>query len=281
MLAKRILCGLVAFCFIFIGAIFINDTECLWKWLSFSSFVLGATLMYIAIKQNFPNYSFWITLVAIALAYSLLLDKIELSSSSEQNLSQPQDQVQTKEKRKTIKKKKKRRGFNFSAYPKLSGPAEVLHAHVFYIAGRYVRLYGVDAPDIDQLCADATGSAYSCGENAASWVRGWIDDNPIDCYLLKVEPHGQDLATCMWGKYDIGAALVGSGWGVAKTKETAIYKPYETRAQNQSIGLWQGTFYDPEDWRNIKKHRNDFKIKRNTEGLGDSAGGFFNFGSWF
>ena len=178
-----------------------------------------------------------------------------------------------------LKQKKKREtGFDPSAYPKISGSANVIHAHVFYIGGRYVRLFGVDAPDNDQICSDANGSSYNCGEEAASWVRGWIDNNPIDCYLLKIEPNGQDLATCVWGEYDIGAGLVGAGWALANTRESDIYRPYEAKAKSESSGLWQGTFYAPEDWRDIKRRRNDFTIKRTTVSKG---GGFFDFGSWF
>ena len=70
----------------------------------------------------------------------------------------------------------------------------------FYIGGRYVRLFGVDAPDNDQICSDANGSSYNCGEEAASWVRGWIDNNPIDCYLLKIEPNGQDFGYMRLGR---------------------------------------------------------------------------------
>ena len=96
--------------------------------------------------------------------------------------------------------------------------------------------------------------------------------------MLKIEPNGQDLATCVWGEYDIGAGLVGAGWALANTRESDIYRPYEAKAKSESSGLWQGTFYAPEDWRDIKRRRNDFTIKRTTVSKG---GGFFDFGSWF
>ena len=107
------------------------------------------------------------------------------------------------------------------------------------------------------------------------YVLNSFDDNNIDCYLLKVNPKGQDLATCVWGDYDIGAALVGAGWAIANTSETDIYAPYEAKAQSELSGLWQGSFYSPEDWRNIKRDTNNFTIKRR------SKGGFFNFKSLF
>ena len=283
---KRIICGIVALIFIFIGARLIHGGEQVWQAIGFCILVGGITLAHIAIVQQLPKYNFWITLTAAGLAYALysthnetlgqekeIIDaRLEYELEKSRSLSK-QEKIPRKE-----QKKKRETGFDPSAYPKISGSANVIHAHVFYIGGRYVRLFGVDAPDNDQICSDANGSSYNCGEEAVSWVRGWIDNNPIDCYLLKIEPNGQDLATCFWGEYDIGAGLVGAGWALANTRESDIYRPYEAKAKSESSGLWQGTFYAPEDWRDIKRRRNDFTIKRTTVSKG---GGFFDFGSWF
>lgn len=287
---KRIICGIIALVFIASGIMMINGSQQLWQAIGFCFFVGGITLAYIAVKEHLPTYTFWITLTAVGLAYALYTTKTTPISEEEQqailsrldreiekskglSANTPRDIIKRKK-----TKQKKNTGFNLSAYPKVSGSATVIHAHVFYIGGRYVRLFGVDAPDTDQVCSNATGSSYNCGEDAASWVRGWIDKNPIDCYILKVNPNGQDLATCIWGEYDIGAALVGAGWGIAKTRETTIYQPYEAKAQSESSGLWQGSFYAPEDWRDIKRGRNDFTIKKKSL---SKSGGLFNFGSIF
>lgn len=285
---KRIACGIVALVLIFAGVSLIQSLQQLWQALGFCFFVGGLSLAHIAIMQQLPKYNFWITLIACGLAYALYMTRYTPTNASteiatlqlEHELAESkpvmgkEDAVIKKQK----KKKKPKPAFNLAEYPKISGSATVLRANVFYIGGRYIRLFGVDAPDSDQICSDFVGSSYNCGEEAASWVRGWIDKNPIDCYLLKVNPNGQDLATCVWGEYDIGAALVGTGWALANTKETDIYRPYEAKAKAEGSGLWQGTFFAPEDWRDIKRHRNDFTIKRTTVSKG---GGFFDFGSWF
>lgn len=289
---RRIICGIIALAFIAIGIMMINGSQQLWQAIGFCLFVGGITLAHIAIKEHLPSYTFWITLTAIGLAYALYATKTApLSEQEQQSVSARLDREieksrelsadtsqKVKEHKKAPRKQKKNTGFNLAAYPKISGSATVIHAHIFYIGGRYVRLFGVDAPDTDQVCSNATGSSYNCGEEAASWVRGWIDQNPIDCYILKVNPGGQDLATCVWGEYDIGAALVGAGWGIANKRETTIYQPYEAKAQSESSGLWQGTFYSPEDWRDIKRGRNDFTIKKKSL---PKSGGLFNFGSIF
>lgn len=291
LLLKRIICGIVALIFIVLGIMMINGEQQFWQAIGFCFFVSGITLAYIAVMEHTPSYSFWITLTAVGLAYALYTAKTTPVSEEEQQAHSSRlekelarskelmnDKTPQKENQDTSRKKKKSKGFNLSAYPKISGSATVIHAHIFYIGGRYIRLFGVDAPDTDQVCSNSTGSSYNCGEEAASWVRNWIDQNPIDCYILKVNPNGQDLATCIWGEYDIGAALVGAGWGIANANETSIYKPYEAKAQSESSGLWQGSFYSPEDWRDIKRGRNDFTIKKKSL---PKSSGFFDFGSLF
>lgn len=284
---KRILCGFFALILIFVGISFVELSEPLWFSIGVCLLIVGVTLGYIAVMQNMPNYSFWITLVALGLAYFLIdlsskdisVSRIVSEKSTTDNIDIEDTGVKKKKiiaKKKVIKRKENegKSNFKLSSYPKISGSANIIHAHIFYIGGRYVRLFGVDAPDNDQICSDAKGSAYNCGEQAVSWLRGWIDTNPIDCYILKVSPNGYDLATCVWGDYDIGAALVGAGWALANKKESDIYVPYEVKAQSESSGLWQGTFYSPKDWRDIKNSKNDFTIRKKAT----SKDGFFD---WF
>ena len=284
---KRIVCGIIALILIFCSIKLIEDSAQAWQAFGCCLLVAGITLAHIAVFQQLPKYNFWITLIAIGLAFILYSTNYKTSAEEAQIIENRLDKELQKSRnlekvqisRKEVKKKKQKTstGSNPAAYPKISGSASVIHANVFYIGGRYIRLYGVDAPDNDQICSNANGSSYNCGQEAVSWVRGWIDNNIIDCYLLKIEPNGQDLATCVWGDYDIGAALVGAGWALANTRETDIYRPYEAKAKSESSGLWQGTFYSPEDWRDIKRSRNDFTIKRTSTG----GGSFFNFSSWF
>ncbi len=298
---KRILCGLVSLLMFIVGFMLIDSDYQAIKALAFCFLILGLVLSYIAIVQKLPNYSFWITIIALGLSCALielkLFDKqaqenkptnvVEktIDTSVEKNKDEIKHNedlkskdatlnTESKEQTRLAKHKKARSDFDYSKYPKVSGMIRVIHANILQIGGRYVRLYGLDAPDNDQVCSDVTGSSYNCGQEAVSWLRSWIDDNPIDCYLLEINPNGVDVATCVWGEYDIGAGLVASGWAVANTNETNIYKPYEIKARSNSSGLWQGTFYSPSDWRKIKSEKNNFTIKRRAK-IGGGISSFF------
>ena len=273
---KRIACGIIALCLLCGGIKLLSFSSYAVQIIGFCLIVVGIALSYIAVIQRMPKYNFWITLVALGLGFALFLPRDFITNNKTEDIPEKKVEKFEKKSAKKVKKQKKQPNFKFSGYPRISGQIEVINANLFYINGRYVRLYGVDAPDNDQICSDSKESSYNCGVEAASWVRGWIDDNIIDCYILKVTPNATDIGVCVWGNFDIGEALVGSGWGIANTNETNMYVAQEEKARKSLSGLWQGSFYTPEDWRKIKKDTHNFKIKRRK-----SMGGFFNFKSLF
>ena len=149
---------------------------------------------------------------------------------------------------------------DFSALPKIEGQATIVTAGKLIINGKYFVLYGLDAPDAGQTCADAKGRAYNCGQAAARWLRSWVNDFTVECRVMKTTPNGSMLGTCALGEYDIGAAVVNAGWAVAYTADTNVYKPYEAQAQKNARGLWQGKFYMPWDWRKLQSRRPKIQI---------------------
>ena len=151
-------------------------------------------------------------------------------------------------------------GFNPKNFPAVYSSAQVVSGDTLIIAGRYFRLYGIDAPENNQTCADASGRSYSCGRQAAAWLSGWLQDNQLECRVMQEDQNGNMVGVCSLGAYDIGAALVNAGWAVAYTKHTDIYMPYQQQAQNNARGLWQGEFYMPWDWRKIQQRKPKIKI---------------------
>lgn len=150
--------------------------------------------------------------------------------------------------------------FNPQTLPVLYSRAKVVNGDTLQIQGRYFKLYGIDAPESTQTCADRTGRSYNCGKQAALWLRGWLADNTLECRIMQQDAKGNMVGTCSLGQYDIGAALVNAGWAVAYTKYTDIYLPYEEQARLNSRGLWQGKFYKPWDWRALQAQKPKIKV---------------------
>lgn len=150
--------------------------------------------------------------------------------------------------------------FNPSDYPAIYVQAKVLNGDTLSIQGRYFRLYGIDAPESNQTCANRQGRSYNCGKQAATWLRDWINNNELECRVMQQDVKGNMVGTCSLGQYDLGAALVNAGWAVAYTKFTSIYVPYEEIAHASRNGLWQGKFYMPWDWRTLQSKKPKIKI---------------------
>lgn len=149
---------------------------------------------------------------------------------------------------------------NPNMLPSIYGSVKVLNGDTLQLNNKLVRLYAIDAPESNQLCADKFGSSYHCGAKSARWLKKWLGDNTIECKVVEQNEEGQIVGICNYGPYDIAAALVNAGWAVSYDKYATIYKPYEIQAQNNKRGLWQGRFYMPWDWRAQQSKKPDIKV---------------------
>lgn len=160
------------------------------------------------------------------------------------------------------KQQQQQQPINPQNFPAITGSVRVVNGDTLMMNGYYIRLYGIDAPESDQTCANRTGRSYHCGRVAATWLRDWLMDNQVECHIMQQDKNGNMVGTCSLGQYDIGAALVNAGWAVAYTKYTDIYMPYQQEAMKRRDGLWQGKFYMPADWRAIKAKKPKIRVNK-------------------
>lgn len=162
--------------------------------------------------------------------------------------------------------------FNPNDYPVVYGSVRVVNADTLIMYGKYFKLFGIDAPESNQTCANKSGRSYNCGREAAMWLKNWVGDNELECHVIRQNTKGDMEGTCSYGPYDLGAALVNAGWAVANVQVTDIYYPYETQAKENRRGLWQGQFYMPWDWRKMQNRKAKIKVvtpkkKKNMFGI--------------
>ncbi len=96
---------------------------------------------------------------------------------------------------------------NPAALPTFNSAARVINGDTLQIQGRYFKLYGIDAPEANQTCADKSGRSYNCGRRAALWLKGWIGDNILECRIMQQDSKGNMVGTCSLGEYDLPALL--------------------------------------------------------------------------
>jgi endonuclease YncB( thermonuclease family) len=114
-----------------------------------------------------------------------------------------------------------------------------------------VRIDAIDAPEMRQTCTRADGSAWPCGIEAMASLAAFALEPGLTCTLYAEDRYQRGIATCRTARTpDIGAALVARGMAVATGRGSAVrYLREEARAEARGIGLWQGEFVRPADWR--------------------------------
>jgi endonuclease YncB( thermonuclease family) len=128
------------------------------------------------------------------------------------------------------------------------GPARVIDGDTLDIAGERMRLHGIDAPEKDQTCT-MDGQVWECGIAAWGYLVELLADQIVTCDPRDIDRYGRTVAVCFADGQDINAAMVAEGWALAYQDYSLDYVPHEDAAKAYALGLWQGEFVPPWDWR--------------------------------
>jgi len=131
------------------------------------------------------------------------------------------------------------------------GKPRVVDADTLDFSGRMVRLFGIDALEIDQVCG-ADGRTWACGKEARWAALDRLSPHWVTCVVKASTGEGMAVAVCYLagaGQYDFNAWLVAQGWALADRDATDAYVAAEDAARRAGRGLWRGIFVPPWDWR--------------------------------
>ncbi len=134
----------------------------------------------------------------------------------------------------------------------LIGQASIIDGDTIEIHGQRIRLFGIDAPEHDQLC-EAGGNQYRCGQQASFALADQIGKQAVDCAPRDVDQYGRVVAVCSAAGEDLNAWMVRQGWALAYRHYSTAYVPDEDAARLAGDGIWRGTFDAPWDWRQGKR----------------------------
>jgi endonuclease YncB( thermonuclease family) len=143
----------------------------------------------------------------------------------------------------------------FACTPALVGAAEITgipkirEGDQVLIGNSKIRLAGVDAPSVDQLCLNTKGERWTCGVAARDELIHHTDKKNWICHVERTDRRGRSVAKCDVDGEDIQRWLVKSGWALAYTRYHHDYEADEKAAREAKAGMWQGAFIAPWDWR--------------------------------
>ena len=126
----------------------------------------------------------------------------------------------------------------------------IVDADTLEVAGRKVRLQGIDAPESAQSCRLAGGPRYSCGEHATEALQTRIGSDAVTCTIEGRDRYMRALGLCYAADgTDLNGWLVRQGHALAYRRYSTTYVPQEDQAKAAQAGLWAGEFVPPWDWR--------------------------------
>ena len=140
---------------------------------------------------------------------------------------------------------------------KISGFAKVVDGDTIKINSKKIRLYGIDAPEKKQKCKKtyltisfmSFTKDYMCGEVSTEKLIKKINKQKLNCNILDVDRYKRLIGECFKRNINLNSWMVSNGYAVAYRKYSKKYVSDEINAKNNKLGIWQGKFEMPWDYR--------------------------------
>ncbi|MEM9710428.1 MAG: thermonuclease family protein [Pseudomonadota bacterium] len=169
--------------------------------------------------------------------------------------------------------------WSFGAAAGPVGQVRVIDGDTVEIAGTRVRLFGIDAHELDQSCTGSDGRNIRCGLWARDEAAALFDGRRAACETLKYDAFGRSLAICRIKGTDMAETMLRAGIVDIYPKETLRdYPEFAKEAELLGRGIWAWSFERPFDHRaNLRDARaapsadapgDGCKIKGNISGGG-------------
>ena len=162
-------------------------------------------------------------------------------------------------------------------------PLRVIDGDTLEAEGQVVQLYGIDAPELGQLC-ESDGALWHCGMDAALALGKLVtlNQSSLRCSPWRnggagaADPApGTELQVCRVGDQDLALLMLESGSVVALPDAFPDYGEAEAQARQAGLGLWHSDFVMPWQWRagvTSPDRRSDFTRACNIKGVINPAG---------
>ena len=149
---------------------------------------------------------------------------------------------------------------NSEEIKKISGNAQIIDGDTIKINSKKIRLNGIDAPEFKQMCKKTYLTIifftftkdYPCGKISTEKLKKKINNKVITCKILDIDRYKRYIGECYKRNLNLNSWLVSNGHAVAYRKYSKKYVFDEINAKNKKIGIWQGKFEMPWEYRRKK-----------------------------
>jgi|TARA_B110000211_G_scaffold207223_1_gene242840 endonuclease YncB( thermonuclease family) len=133
----------------------------------------------------------------------------------------------------------------------ISGIPSISDGDTIKIFNKRIRLHGIDTPEKKQICIK-NSKEYNCGKEATTALIKKINGKKVVCKVQdKLDRYKRYIGVCFAGKINLNKWMVRSGYAVAYRRYSKDYIKDENYAKRNKLGLWSGSFIDPEKWRKL------------------------------
>jgi len=124
----------------------------------------------------------------------------------------------------------------------------VIDGDTVQLDGAVIQIFGIDAPELGQLCFRGE-QPWTCGLEAALALHKLLElaQGPLRC--KPVGDGSESPAVCEIDNEVIADVLTRQGYVVALDDGVAEYQEAEKAAKQAGLGIWGGTFVLPSRWR--------------------------------
>lgn len=138
--------------------------------------------------------------------------------------------------------------FPASAANDIVGIPAVVDGDTLSLGNQKIRLAGIDAPEVGQMCT-YKGESYDCGRSAATALITKIGWSQVRCTNAGTDKYGRVLGVCHLGLLDLNMWMVWKGHALAYREYSDAYAVFEEVAKTKQSGIWSGDFIPPWEWR--------------------------------
>lgn len=121
----------------------------------------------------------------------------------------------------------------------------VVDGDTIKLDGTTYRLWGIDAAETFQVCADG----WAAGTKATAYLLELMKSKRVVCEPKTADRYGRTVAICRADGQDLGAAMVRDGMAYAFVRYSQDYLAQEREARVAGLGVHAHACAYPWNWR--------------------------------